>query len=82
MLLVDTDILVDALRGAAAAHDWLSICDEEIAVPGFAAMELVEGCRSRAILATVERVLRPLQALWPSRSACGHAARLHRELRL
>jgi len=49
MVLVDTDIMIDVLRQFPEALAWLaSIGAEAIVVPGFVAMELVQGCRNRA----------------------------------
>ena len=37
MILIDTDIMIDILRGYTPAIDWLvSLSDEEIVLPGFA----------------------------------------------
>jgi len=44
-LLLDTDVLVDCLRGTTAAQAWLERAAEEaFQVPGVAAMELLMGC--------------------------------------
>ena len=74
MLLVDTDILIDLLRDYPPAVDWLnSIGDEEIATPGFAVMELIQGCRSRAEQAAVEETLGHYGVIWPSPKTCDDA---------
>ena len=42
MVLVDTDGLVDCLRGTEAARQWLQRTSKELfGIPGVAAMELV-----------------------------------------
>lgn len=50
MILLDSDILVDLLRRHPPASRWFDSLheDEEIAVPGYVVMELVQGCRNRA----------------------------------
>lgn len=48
MLLLDTDVMIDVLRGYDPALEWLrSLADEMIGLPGFVAMELLQGCRNR-----------------------------------
>ncbi len=42
MMLLDTDILIECLRGSAAAQTWIEAATErEFYVPGIVAMELV-----------------------------------------
>jgi hypothetical protein len=49
MLLMDTDIMIDLLRKHPPAVAWLrSLGEEEIALPGFVVMELIQGCRNKA----------------------------------
>jgi len=43
MILLDTDVMVDILRGYEPAKEWLASV-EEIGVPGLVAMELIQGC--------------------------------------
>src|SRR5207247_8778701 len=48
MVLLDTDVLVECLRGSQTARQWLeSNSTEPFAIPGVAAMELLVGCRNR-----------------------------------
>lgn len=55
MILVDTDVLVDCLRGTDAARQWLESSGETLGIPGVVAMELVVGCRNRAELQRLDR---------------------------
>lgn len=50
MILLDSDVAVDILRGQPIALQWLSgvPADEEIVLPGFVAMELIFGCENPA----------------------------------
>lgn len=74
MILVDTDVMVDVLRRHQAAILWLaSLGDEEIAVPGFVAMELIQGCRNKSEQTTIQRELEPYELAWPSPSVCEQA---------
>jgi predicted nucleic acid-binding protein len=47
MILLDTDVMVDILRGYEPARQWLeSATSQEIGVPGLVAMELLQGCQN------------------------------------
>jgi predicted nucleic acid-binding protein len=58
--LVDTDVLVDILRGTPAAQAWLaSVPTTAFAIPGVVAMELVVGTSaSRSFRASCARSAR------------------------
>ena len=67
--LVDTDVLVDCLRGVAEAREWASQRRaESFAIPGIAAMELVCGCRDGAALQLVRAFLADFPIVWPTAS--------------
>ena len=66
---VDTDVLVDCLRGTRAAYDWLNANSaQEFCVPGIVAMELVVGCRNQADLNRVHRLLSTFEVVWPDQT--------------
>jgi hypothetical protein len=47
MILLDTDVMVDILRGYQPAIEWLtSVSDQEISLPGLVVMEILQGCQS------------------------------------
>jgi hypothetical protein len=49
MALLDTDIMVDVMRQYPPALVWLkSLGEEEVILPGFVVMELIQGCRNKA----------------------------------
>lgn len=74
MRLLDTDVLVDLLRGFPPAVAWLqSVADEQVGVPGFVAMELIQGCRNKQEQRVVETELRKLEILWPEAASCDRA---------
>ena len=74
MALVDTDIMIDVLRQFPPALAWLtSLGAETIVVPGLVAMELLQGCRSRAEQEKVERTLGRCRIVWPSTASCDAA---------
>lgn len=67
MVLVDTDVLVECLRGSIAAKNWLDAYPKEtFAVPGAVAMELVIGCRNQADLQQIRTFLGSFSIAWPS----------------
>lgn len=74
MILVDTDVMVDILRGHAPAMAWLGdLDDEQIVLSGFVVAELLQGCRNRKEQQKVERVIAPHLTAWPSSGTCDRA---------
>jgi hypothetical protein len=74
MLLLDTDVMIDIMRGYSPAVAWLrSLGSEVIALPGLVAMELVQGCRNRQEQQQVEATLRQYTMYWPTQSDCARA---------
>jgi len=66
MIPVDTDVLIDCLRGTEPAQQWLeSSAAEVLGIPGIVAMELLVGCRNRAELQRVEQFLSRFPVVWP-----------------
>jgi hypothetical protein len=75
--LVDTDVLIDILRGTPAAQAWLaSTPTTAFAIPGVVAMELVKGCHSQAELRQVQRLLSTFNVIWPEATEFAHACDL------
>jgi hypothetical protein len=68
MLLLDTDVMVDLLRGNPPAARWIRSRDpqETLAVVGLVVMELQQGCRNRQELNQLRRDLRGVELLWPT----------------
>jgi len=74
MILLDTDVMIDLLRQYQPAVEWLaSLGEEEIVLPGFLVMELIQGCRNRAEQEKVERELSVYSIMWPSSEVCNEA---------
>jgi hypothetical protein len=74
MILLDTDVMVDLLRQYPPAVAWLdSLGEEEIILPGFVVMELIQGCRNKAEQEKVERELGAYRVVWPSPETCNEA---------
>jgi predicted nucleic acid-binding protein len=77
VILVDTDVPVDLLRKHPPAVAWLnSIGDEEIVIPGFVLMELIQGCRDRREQRNLERALGGYRLAWPTPDVCDQALTL------
>ncbi len=77
MMLLDTDILIECLRGSAAAQTWIEAATErEFYVPGIVAMELVLGCRNKQELRTVQKFLNKFDLIWPTTADFIHAYQL------
>ncbi|MEW6104130.1 MAG: type II toxin-antitoxin system VapC family toxin [bacterium] len=74
MILVDTDVMIDLLREYPPAVAWLdSLGEEEIILPGFVVMELIQGCRNKTEQEKVEKELRTYSVVWPSSKICDEA---------
>jgi predicted nucleic acid-binding protein len=64
MILIDTDIVIDVLRSFPNAIAWLHTINEEIAISGFSAMELVQGCDNKKEQSAVEKFLKSVAVMW------------------
>ncbi|MEW6679998.1 MAG: PIN domain-containing protein [bacterium] len=74
MILVDTDVMIDLLRKHLPAVAWLdSLGEEEIVLPGFVIMELIQGCRNKTEQDKVEKELGTYSVVWPSSEICDEA---------
>jgi hypothetical protein len=74
MILLDTDVMIDLLRRYPSAVAWLeSLGDEEIQLPGFVVMELLQGCRNKAEQDKLEKELQSYAVTWPSLDTCNEA---------
>ena len=66
MVLLDTDVLVEVLRGKPAALAWLAGVNTcEFGIPGIVAMELLCGCRNRNEQNQVRKFAAQFTILWP-----------------
>jgi predicted nucleic acid-binding protein len=72
-MLLDTDVMIDFLRGHAPAVAWLTSYALPIGIPGLVAMELLQGCRDRAEQQRVERELARFAVHWPTLADCQRA---------
>ena len=83
-LIVDTDILIDAGRGDAAAVACLQSIEQQSspAVSAVTQMELVVGCRNKAELQVLDKFLRRFQILKLTDTISDGAVHLLRQYRL
>ncbi|MFH0822724.1 MAG: PIN domain-containing protein [Pseudomonadota bacterium] len=73
MLVLDTDIMVDVLRGYQPALEWLASLDDAPVLPGFVVMELMGGCRNRREMDLVSKLCTPFRIFWPTAYDCNRA---------
>ncbi|MCP4749445.1 MAG: type II toxin-antitoxin system VapC family toxin, partial [Proteobacteria bacterium] len=74
MIVLDTDVVIDLLRKYIPAVDWLdSLENERIALPGFVAMQLIQGCRNRKEIDKLEEYLHTFRLVWPFPETCDQA---------
>ncbi len=75
-MLLDSDIMIDILRGYPPALAWLGRLESTpIGLPGLVAMELLQGCRNQNEQQRVERQLKRFTIYWPRETDC-HGALL------
>ena len=72
MILLDTDIMVDILRGYEPARIWLESV-QEIGVHGLVVMELIQGCQNAREQKQLEKALAEYQLYWPTEEDCNRA---------
>ncbi|MDD5310044.1 MAG: PIN domain-containing protein [Deltaproteobacteria bacterium] len=74
MILLDTDVMIDVLRGHPPAVAWLeSVRAEEMGLPGLVLMEIIQGCRDLEEQKRVERLVAGFALLWPTEADCRRA---------
>lgn len=74
MILLDTDVVIDVLRQYLPALTWLDSLDgEEIVLPGFVVMELIQGSKNREQQEKIEALLKGYSVAWPSPETCNQA---------
>jgi len=74
MIILDSDVIIDFLRQYAPAVDWFrSLGDEELALPGYVVMELMQGCENKAELRALEKFVADFRVVWPAAETCDAA---------
>jgi predicted nucleic acid-binding protein len=72
MILLDTDVMVDILRGYEPSKEWLKSV-QEVGVPGLVVMELLQGCQNAREQRQLEKALSEYPLYWPSEEDCNRA---------
>jgi predicted nucleic acid-binding protein len=82
--IVDTDVLIDAGRGALEAIDYLATSEQKslLAISAVTKMELIVGCRNKAELRSLERILVRFKLLKLNEGISDRAVELLRQYRL
>jgi predicted nucleic acid-binding protein len=75
MILMDTDVAVDIIRGHPPAVGWLQGLGvaAPMGLPGLVVMELMQGCRNRVEQNRVEQFYRPYPVYWLTEADCQRA---------
>lgn len=74
--VLDTDILIDVLRGYEPAVEWLSTLMEQPVVVSLSVMELIQGCRPHQEVGVVGQLVAPLEIWYPGEAEMQAALRL------
>lgn len=84
MILLDSDVLIDVLRKYPPAAAWFNALHEyeELVIPGYVVMELIQGCRNKAEQESVRRELGVYGVIWPSPTDCDRALEVFATYRL
>ena len=75
MILVDSDIIVDLIRNFPPAVNWFKSVSksEEIFVPGFVVMEMIQGCKNKEEQDRVQKLLMGYSVVWLPPDECNLA---------
>ena len=75
-VLLDTDVMIDIFREYTPAVDWLDSLitrNAKVSLPGFAVMELIQGCENKEQIKEVREDVEGFRILWPAESTCSKA---------
>jgi predicted nucleic acid-binding protein len=74
MILLDTDIMVDVLRGHPPAQEWLkNAAGQELGLPGLVLMELLQGCQNTRQQKALQKRIKDFPLFWASSQDCTRA---------
>ncbi len=65
-LMLDTDVLIEIVKGRAAALSWLESLPVAPVVSDFVAMELLAGARNKDEMRRLQKALRAFPIVWPA----------------
>ena len=72
MILLDSDVMIDLLRQYSPAAKWFDTLDdeEEILLPGYVILELIQGCRNKMEQEKLQKELATYCAVWLAPADC------------
>jgi hypothetical protein len=74
VILLDTDVMIDLLRGYPPAVSWLgSVEHESLALPGFVVLELLDGCSNQQETDRLLSFVSSYKTVWPTTRDCARA---------
>ncbi len=75
MILLDSDVMIDLLRQYPPAMRWFDALDEdeEVALPGYVVMELIQGCRNKGEQERIQQAVAPYGTVWLAPADCDRA---------
>jgi len=73
MRVLDTDILIDLLRGYSPASAWFTSLNDLSVISGYTVFELLAGCDDALAVRRLQRWLRPFHIYWPTATDCDRA---------
>ena len=81
MILLDSDVMIDLLRQYPPAMKWFDALndEEELLLPGYVVMELIQGCRNKTEQEKVQRELAIYGVVWPESEDCDKALSIFTE---
>jgi len=83
MIILDSDVVIDFLRRYPPAIAWLrTLGDEEIALPGYVVMELIQGCSNKVELRALKRFISDFEVVWPTVETCDKAVEVFSQYNL
>ncbi|MFP4395381.1 MAG: PIN domain-containing protein, partial [Anaerolineales bacterium] len=84
MILLDSDVMIDLLRQYPPAVAWFNTLEDEedIILPGYVVMELIQGCRNKLEQERLQRELAICGVAWPSPDDCDRALAIFTQYRL
>lgn len=79
--ILDTDIVVDVLRGLPKANEFINEL-EEINITSFTAMELIDGCKDKKSLNLVKKLLEEMTIIFSTPKSQASALAIFNEYKL
>lgn len=73
MYVLDTDILIDVLRGHQPAINWFTALRQVPSIPGFVVMELIQNSKNKQQVNQVLKLIAPLPIIWLTEVDCAKA---------